>query len=105
MHACMPRVKTNIKDALKLACFVSCEMQYHYVLVKIGTKSGGCDALQGRYEFLMPKHTSLRHRLAAADEGFVDFVAHLLSVDPSKRPTADAALQHPWFQVPYEADA
>ncbi|KAL0056464.1 hypothetical protein WJX82_011637 [Trebouxia sp. C0006] len=59
----------------------------------------------GRYEFLMPKHTSLRHRLAAADEGFVDFVAHLLSVDPSKRPTADAALQHPWFQVPYEADA
>ena len=33
MHACMPRVKTNIKDALKLACFVSCQMQYQYMLV------------------------------------------------------------------------
>lgn len=61
-------------------------------------------ALQGRYEFLTPKHTSLHHRLAAADQGFVEFVAHLLCVDPAKRPTAEAALQHPWLQVPYEAD-
>ena len=96
---------TNSKDAFKLACCIGCQMQYQYMHVRIGTKSGSCGALQGRYEFLTPKHTSLRHRLAAADEGFVDFVAHLLSVDPSKRPTADAALQHPWFQVSYEADA
>ncbi len=60
--------------------------------------------LQGRYEFLTPKHTSLHHRLAAADQGFVDFVAYLLSVDPSNRPTAEAALQHPWLQVPYDSD-
>ena len=60
--------------------------------------------LQGRYEFLTPKRTSLSHRLETANQGFVDFVGHLLSVDPSKRPTAEAALQHPWLQLPYESD-
>ena len=60
--------------------------------------------MQGRYEFLIPKHTSLSHRLAGADEGLVDFVEHLLTVDPSKRPSAEAALQHPWLQVQYEYD-
>ena len=58
--------------------------------------------MQGRYEFLTPKHTTLSHRLTGADQGFVDFVAHLLTIDPSSRPSAEAALQHPWLQVPYE---
>lgn len=60
--------------------------------------------MQGRYEFLKPKHTSLSHRLAGADQGFVEFVAHLLNVDPSRRPSAEAALQHPWLQVLYECN-
>lgn len=60
--------------------------------------------LQGRYEFLTPKHTTLRHRLVGADDGFVDFVQYLLSIDPATRPSAESALQHPWLQTSYEHD-
>lgn len=55
-----------------------------------------------RVEFLMPKKTSLRHRLSMGDEGFIDFVSYLLEINPKKRPTASEALQHPWLSYPYE---
>ncbi|KAK9115860.1 hypothetical protein Sjap_014807 [Stephania japonica] len=55
-----------------------------------------------RLEYLIPKKTSLRHRLPMGDQGFVDFVAHLLEVNPKKRPTASEALKHPWLSYPYE---
>lgn len=50
-----------------------------------------------RYELLLPKRTSLAHRVPDADEGLVDFISYLLLVDPRKRPTAAEALQHPYM--------
>uniref|UniRef100_A0A6N2LY82 Protein kinase domain-containing protein n=1 Tax=Salix viminalis TaxID=40686 RepID=A0A6N2LY82_SALVM len=55
-----------------------------------------------RLEYLIPKKTSLRHRLPMGDQGFVDFVSHLLEVNPKKRPAASEALKHPWLSHPYE---
>ncbi|KAG0497594.1 hypothetical protein HPP92_002285 [Vanilla planifolia] len=55
-----------------------------------------------RLEYLIPKKTSLRHRLPMGDQGFIDFVGHLLEVNPSKRPSASEALRHPWLSYPYE---
>ncbi|CAH2053447.1 unnamed protein product [Thlaspi arvense] len=53
-------------------------------------------------EYLIPKKSSLRRRLPMGDQGFIDFVAHLLQVDPKKRPSASEALKHPWLTYPYE---
>ncbi|RHN52416.1 putative protein kinase CMGC-DYRK-PRP4 family [Medicago truncatula] len=53
-------------------------------------------------EYLIPKKTSLRHRLPIRDQGFIDFVDHLLEVNPKKRPSASEALKHPWLSYPYE---
>ena len=36
------------------------------------------------------------------DQGFIDFVAHLLEINPKKRPSASEALKHPWLSYPYE---
>ncbi|XP_042041815.1 uncharacterized protein LOC121787206 isoform X1 [Salvia splendens] len=55
-----------------------------------------------RLEYLIPKKSSLRHRLPMGDQGFIDFIAHLLEVNPDKRPSASEALKHPWLQYPYE---
>ncbi|CAH8359293.1 unnamed protein product [Eruca vesicaria subsp. sativa] len=55
-----------------------------------------------RLEYLIPKRTSLRHRLPMGDQGFTDFVAHLLEINPTKRPSASEALKHPWLSYPYE---
>ncbi|KAK6921366.1 Protein kinase domain, partial [Dillenia turbinata] len=55
-----------------------------------------------RLEYLIPKKTSLRHRLPMGDQGFIEFVAHLLEVNPKKRPSAAKALKHPWLSFPYE---
>ena len=55
-----------------------------------------------RLEYLIPKKTSLRHRLPMGDQGFIDFVAYLLEVNPKKRPSAAEALKHPWLSYPYE---
>ncbi|KAG9457647.1 hypothetical protein H6P81_002155 [Aristolochia fimbriata] len=55
-----------------------------------------------RLEYLIPKKTSLRHRLPMGDQGFIDFVSHLLEVNPGKRPSASEALKHPWLSFPYE---
>ncbi|XP_078432475.1 uncharacterized protein LOC144704108 [Wolffia australiana] len=55
-----------------------------------------------RLEYLIPKKTSLRHRLPMGDEGFISFVAHLLEINPKKRPSASEALKHPWLSHPYD---
>ncbi|KAF5777824.1 putative dual-specificity kinase CMGC-DYRK-PRP4 family [Helianthus annuus] len=55
-----------------------------------------------RLEYLIPKKTSLRHRLPMGDQGFIDFVTHLLEINPTKRPSAAEALKHPWLSYPYE---
>lgn len=53
-------------------------------------------------EYLLPKKTSLSHRLPMGDQGFVDFVGYLLQNNPAKRPNATEALNHPWLLYPYE---
>lgn len=58
---------------------------------------------QGRYEFLRPKATSLARRVPQADDGLLSLLKCLLQVDPSKRPSAAEALQHPWLQQQYYA--
>ncbi|KAL8233238.1 hypothetical protein R6Q57_003016 [Mikania cordata] len=55
-----------------------------------------------KLEYLIPKKTSLRHRLPMGDQGFIDFVSHLLEINPKKRPSATEALKHPWLSYPYE---
>ncbi|XP_057479634.1 uncharacterized protein LOC130766922 isoform X2 [Actinidia eriantha] len=55
-----------------------------------------------RMEYLIPKKTSTRHRLPMGDQGFIDFVGHLLEINPKKRPSASEALKHPWLSYPYE---
>ncbi|GAA0174807.1 protein modifying enzyme [Lithospermum erythrorhizon] len=55
-----------------------------------------------RLEYLVPKKTSLRHRLPMGDQGFIDFVTHLLEINPKRRPSAAEALKHPWLSYPYE---
>lgn len=36
------------------------------------------------------------------DQGFIDFVAYLLEINPKRRPTASEALKHQWLSYPYE---
>ena len=55
-----------------------------------------------RLEYLIPKRTSLGHRLPMGDQGFTDFVGHLLEINLKKRPSASEALKHPWLSYPYE---
>ena len=52
----------------------------------------------GGITLLYPKKTTLRHRLNAFDDNFIDFINYLLTWDPEQRPTADQALEHPWLQ-------
>lgn len=53
-------------------------------------------------DYLIPKRTTLRHRVPMGDPGFIDFVSQLLTVDPDKRPSAAEALNHPWLSHHYD---
>ncbi|KAK9159081.1 hypothetical protein Scep_005655 [Stephania cephalantha] len=53
-------------------------------------------------EYIIPEKFSLEHHLNASDAGFTEFVKYLLEVNPSRRPTASDALQHPWLSHLYE---
>jgi serine/threonine protein kinase len=50
---------------------------------------------------LIPKRTTLSHRVPDAHKGLVDFISYLLLVDPHKRPSAAEALQHPFMAEDY----
>ena len=54
-----------------------------------------------RAALLRPKRTSLAARVRGADAGALAFLAALLMVDPTKRPSAADALAHPWLSVDY----
>ena len=49
---------------------------------------------------MTPGRTSLQTVLDCEDTLFLDFISSLLQQDPSKRPTARQALEHPWLKVP-----
>jgi len=50
---------------------------------------------------IVPKRTLLKNRLHCEDQNFIDFLRYLLKIDPNERPTAEEALNHPWFKVQY----
>ncbi|PWA66208.1 hypothetical protein CTI12_AA328830 [Artemisia annua] len=52
-----------------------------------------------RLEYLIPKKTSLRHSLPMGDQGFIEFVFHLLEINPKKRPSAAEALKYTSVEI------
>lgn len=50
-----------------------------------------------------PNSKTLASAVRSRDELFLDFIAQCLAWDPEKRIRADAALQHPWFTHPIDA--
>ena len=50
---------------------------------------------------IVPKRTLLKNRLHCDDKPFIEFLRYLLKIDPNERPTAEEALNHPWFKVQY----
>merc|ERR1719356_1567664 len=50
-----------------------------------------------RLHLLVPKKTSLRQRMRTESDEFLDFLERLLQLDPTMRPTAAEALQHPFL--------
>ena len=50
---------------------------------------------------IVPKRTLLKNRIHCDDQNFIDFLRYLLKIDPNERPTAEEALNHPWFKVQY----
>lgn len=53
------------------------------------------------YTILLARPVCHPPRMPDADEGLMEFVSYLLTVDPRKRPTAAEALKHPWLQMEY----
>ena len=50
-----------------------------------------------KIQIMVSKKTTLKHRLKCDDPYFLDFVRWLLEIDPTKRPSAKEAMQHPWL--------
>ena len=50
---------------------------------------------------IVPKRTLLKNRIHCEDKNFIDFLRYLLKIDPNERPTAEEALNHPWFKIQY----
>ena len=63
----------------------------------ISTTSAG----KKKMHVIVPKRTLIKHRLHCEDPSFIEFLRYLLKIDPNERPTAEEALQHPWFKVQY----
>lgn len=49
------------------------------------------------FELLSPTPCGLPEILKMADDRFVNFVSLLLTIDPTKRPSAEEMLKHPWL--------
>ncbi|KAK8508286.1 hypothetical protein V6N13_055734 [Hibiscus sabdariffa] len=52
-------------------------------------------------EYIISEESSLEQHLQVPDVLFIDFVRHLLQMNPERRPTAREALQHPWLSYSY----
>ncbi|XP_039132100.1 homeodomain-interacting protein kinase 2-like [Dioscorea cayenensis subsp. rotundata] len=52
-------------------------------------------------EYLIPEKSTLARELQVSDKMFLDFLEHLLQINPQRRPTAKQALQHPWLSFSY----
>mmetsp|Transcript_126574 Transcript_126574/g.269975 ORF Transcript_126574/g.269975 Transcript_126574/m.269975 type:complete len:771 (-) Transcript_126574:151-2463(-) len=56
-----------------------------------------CPERGRRLHLLVPKKTSLRQRMRTDSEEFLDFLGGMLQLDPTLRPTAAEALEHPFL--------
>lgn len=73
----------------------SCPLQLHMYSAARQTRRDDFDDV---FFLILPKKTSLANRLhVKTDSCFLDLVASLLSIDPVNRPSAPAALRHPWL--------
>ncbi|XP_039009981.1 serine/threonine-protein kinase ppk15-like isoform X2 [Hibiscus syriacus] len=52
-------------------------------------------------EYIITEESSLEQHLQVSDVLFIDFVRHLLQMNPERRPTAREALQHRWLSHSY----
>ncbi|TYI08271.1 hypothetical protein ES332_A10G288100v1 [Gossypium tomentosum] len=52
-------------------------------------------------EYLISEESSLEHHLQVSDVLFIDFIRHLLEMNPRRRPNAREALKHPWLSHSY----
>ncbi|KAK8485379.1 hypothetical protein V6N13_038889 [Hibiscus sabdariffa] len=52
-------------------------------------------------EYIISEESSLEQHLQVSDVLFIDFVRHLLQMNPQRRPTAKEALEHPWLSYSY----
>ncbi len=50
-----------------------------------------------KIQILIPKRTTLKHRLKVDDANFIDFIKCLLELDPEKRLSSKDAMNHPWI--------
>jgi len=58
-----------------------------------------------KIHILVSKKTTLKARTKCEDAYFLDFVRWLLEIDPTKRPSAKEAMQHPWLtECVYETE-
>lgn len=53
-------------------------------------------------EYIVPEELSLENHVKVLDIGFIEFLKYLLEMNPSRRPTAEEALQHPWLSHVYQ---
>lgn len=69
-----------------------------YEVVAISTDPNYPDEVTHMVQLHFPKPTTLKDRLDADDDLFVDFMSQLLQIDPNKRPTAAEALKHEFLR-------
>lgn len=50
-----------------------------------------------KIQILIPKRTTLKHRIKTDDANFLDFIKCLLELDTDKRISAKDAMNHPWI--------
>ncbi|XP_020599894.1 uncharacterized protein LOC110039236 [Phalaenopsis equestris] len=55
-----------------------------------------------KIEYLIPEKSSLAYHLQINDAAFLDFLGHLLQLNPKRRFTATQALKHRWLSIPYK---
>ncbi|PNH12201.1 putative serine/threonine-protein kinase [Tetrabaena socialis] len=103
----------NVSEAAMMARMVGMVGEFPSFMLKGGqyagaffTRSGRVyerDAETGMFQLLVPKRTTVQARVHSSDRGMLHFIRHLLVLDPSKRPTAEQALRHPWLQYRYRS--
>lgn len=54
-----------------------------------------------KIEYLIPEKSSLAYHLQVNDSAFLDFLCHLLQLNPKRRLTASQALKHRWLSISY----